>query len=115
MKKKENSRNNVFKTIFLVIIIFLNVEIGLFICEQNNLLDEPYDWGNRNDIPFKINECNELFRSNPNKLKIIMIGDSRVNQAFYPEQFDNYFNNETITYNLGFSATGALFQMFLFS
>lgn len=113
MKKEKKNRNNFYKAIFLVIIIILNVEIGLFICEKNDLLDEPYDWGNRNDIPFKINECNKLFRSNPNKLKIIIIGDSRVNQAFYPEQFDNYFNNETITYNLGFAGTAAIFQMFL--
>ena len=113
MKEKGNSRKKIFKAIFLGIIIILNVEFGLFICEQNNILVEPYNWGNRNDIPFKINECNELFKNNPNKLKIIMVGDSRANQAFYPEQFDNYFNNETITYNLGFAGTAAIFQIFL--
>ncbi|MGQ4875294.1 MAG: hypothetical protein ACP6IY_14615 [Promethearchaeia archaeon] len=87
--------------------MIFSVEIILRIMEYNNMLDEPYLWGTRNEIPYKINECKKLFNDpkNKNKIKVVAIGDSYLEGAFDPFTFDRFFNNKTISYNIGIKGT----------
>jgi len=116
MNKKRVTQNKTeIKAVLTALMILACIEGVLWILETNNFLDEPYHWGNRNDIPFKINQCKHLF-SNPihrDKIKVIAIGDSKSERAFDPYTFDEYFNNKTISYNFGISGCSIRFQAFL--
>jgi len=110
---KFKDKKKVLKIIAMMMVFSFSLEISLFCVEQNNLFIEPYNWGNRNEIPFKINECNKLFSENPDKYKVIFIGDSMGEMAFDPITFDNFFNQTTISYNLAFQAVGVMFESLL--
>lgn len=111
--KVEKNNSNFYKSIIFSILLLITIDILFIIPENENLFEEPYDWGNRGDIPFKINECKSIFAENQGKLKIIVIGDSRGQQALWSQELDKKFDNQTITYNLCFAGTGALFQISL--
>ncbi|GAB4323707.1 MAG: hypothetical protein Kow0069_28910 [Promethearchaeota archaeon] len=98
------------KGAILAIILLGVVELTFRSLEARGALGEPYDWGSRNRIPFKLNEARRLFNSNPGKLRVVMLGDSRPELAFDPFQFDDAFNDTTIAYNLAESGTGVRFQ-----
>ncbi|MHA1646357.1 MAG: hypothetical protein ACTSVL_02190 [Promethearchaeota archaeon] len=110
---KFKDKKKVLKIIGMMMVFSFSIEISLFCVGQNNLFIEPYNWGNRNEIPFKINECNKLFSENPDKYKVIFIGDSMGEMAFDPITFDNFFNQTTISYNLAFQAVGVMFESLL--
>ncbi len=102
------------RSILIPMIILSSFEISLGILDVNNQLGEPYQWGNRNDIAFKINEAKALFSQYPpNILKILVIGDSCAVYDVDPRGVDNYFNHTTITYDLGIYATSNRLQIFL--
>ena len=113
MMRKRTDKHAGLKSLAFALIILAGFELTLTILESNNQLEEPYDWRNRLDIGYKINQCIQLFKENPEKIKVLVIGDSRVQQALWSRKFDSYFNNRTITYNLAFPATGTLFQSYL--
>lgn len=113
-KKRKIKKDNIIKALILMIFILCFFEIYLFFWSENDNI-EPYQWGSRTEIPYKINDCYELFSNHKHKDKtrIVIIGDSRPECAFYPEICDEYFDDETISYNLAISGTGILVQSFL--
>lgn len=115
MKRVRGKKRHIeVKAIAITFIIFFSVERFLFILDSNNLIDEPYLWGNRSEIAYKLNKCKELF-NNPkhkNKLKILIVGDSVGELAFDPFKFDNLSENKTISYNLCITQTAVRFQSF---
>lgn len=110
-KKRKNKKDNIIKALILMIFILCFSEIYVFFWSKNDLI-EPYQWGSRNEIPYKINDCYKLFSNpkNEGKTRIVIIGDSRPECAFYPELCDENFDDETISYNLAIPGTGILVQ-----
>ncbi|MHA2243974.1 MAG: hypothetical protein ACXADY_03315 [Candidatus Hodarchaeales archaeon] len=102
-QKKNSPRNQFIKSILIMIILLSAVEGLLWVLEDKNDLPEPYAWGSRPVVTYKINQCKELFsrRENQGKIKILLIGDSRAQTSFDPHFCDIYFRNLTISYNLG--------------
>ncbi len=108
--EKKKIKGQFIKALFLAFIIIMGLETCLYIMEVSGLLPEPYEWGNRPDIPYKFNECQELFTQNSGKLKVVTVGDSRPELAFDPFFFDALFTNKTISFNLASSGTKIKFQ-----
>jgi hypothetical protein len=94
------------KAIILSIIMLFSSEYMLAYMQEKDYLGEPYEWGNRNIIPTKINLAKKLFSANPDRIPVVVVGDSRVERALDPCKFDDFFNNKTITYNIGIPGTG---------
>jgi len=122
-KKQQIKKNNLlkrlkttFKSGFIVSIIILTaIEMYMWYLESNGYLVEPYEYGTRLDISFKINECYELFnkQENQEKLRIVIIGDSRAETGVDPKLLDFYFNKKTISYNLAIFDSAVRFHYFL--
>lgn len=110
---KLKNKNNALKIFGMMMVFFFSMEISLFYVEQNSLVIEPYNWGNRHEIPFKINDCHKLFSENPDKYRVIFIGDSMGEMEFDPLLFDNFLNQTTISYNLAFQGVGVMFESLL--
>ncbi len=113
-KEKKNQYLNK-KALFVCVSILISVEFTLWIMEINDQIDEPYLWGSRNIIAFKINDCRKLFNSDENedKIRVVAIGDSYLEAAFDPNSFDEFFNNKTISYNFGLQGCAVPFQSFI--
>ncbi|MFX0100378.1 MAG: hypothetical protein ACFFCS_12420 [Candidatus Hodarchaeota archaeon] len=102
IKIKLNKKSkDIIKSFFLLLLVVSGFEITLLILEKGEILPEPYDYGAYQDIPFKFNEAQSLFSQNPDKIKIAILGDSRPRCGIDPHYIDEYFDNKTITYNLG--------------
>ena len=112
MKDSKKLFSDFKKTVIIFLIGYILIEAYLWYLETNEGFVEPYEWGNRNDIPYKISECSKLFaeKENRDKIKIIIIGDSGPESGFNPELLDTLFDKKTISYNLGFYATGVRVQ-----
>lgn len=106
--KKRKIRKQVLQSLVLTLTILILLEGSLGILEMTNSLPEPYEWGSRQIISWKINECRKLFSQpeHKNKIKVVIVGDSKPQVSFDPHFMDNYFNNITISYNLGFRGIG---------
>ena len=103
----------VFQTgVFVSILLLISIESYLWYLESNGYLVEPYEYGNRMDISYKINECYNLFNKNENKdkIKVIIIGDSRAETGFDPALLDFFFDKKTISYNLAIFDSAVRFQ-----
>jgi len=112
--KRDVLKHPEIKAFICAVVIFSFLEGFLWILEINNLTEEPYLWGNRNFAPYKINQCKRLF-SDPqhkDKIKVVSVGDSVCLYAFNPYKFDEYYKNETISYNLAIKGTSVRFQSF---
>jgi len=108
---KKKTKHPVLKTLSVCVLTLMLCEGFLWVLEANNLIIEPYEWGEREDIPFKVNECHALFSKpeNQNKVKVLMLGDSRPMTSLNPHKLDTLFNNKTITYNLAIARTSIRF------
>ncbi|MFX1503603.1 MAG: hypothetical protein ACFFDH_21765 [Promethearchaeota archaeon] len=112
--KIKKKKDLIIKTFVLMIFILISTEAYLWFWSEGDNI-EPYEWGSRLEIPYKVNDCYELF-SNPknrHKTRVLIIGDSRPESAFYPELFDEYFNDKTISYNLAIAGTAIPVQALL--
>ncbi|MFX1383496.1 MAG: hypothetical protein ACFFBP_13725 [Promethearchaeota archaeon] len=112
--KKKEKKHLVIKTLILILIFLTSVEIYIWFWSKGDKI-EPYEWGSRLDITYKINECYDLFtnREHKDKTKIVIIGDSRPECAFYPKLCDDYFDDKTISYNLAIAGTAIRVQSLL--
>jgi hypothetical protein len=114
MEKPKKQNRSLLKTVLVIVLIMGSLEITLDFLQFNNTLGEPYQWGDRSDIPFKINEARSLFSGYSSRtVKILIYGDSRAEYDVDPRVIDTFFHNSTISYNLGLSATSNKFQTFL--
>ncbi|MBD3187311.1 DUF1574 domain-containing protein [Candidatus Bathyarchaeota archaeon] len=99
-------------SLILVTSLFLFVDTALNFTTSDGIAREPYTWGDRNEIPVKFNLCLDLFGQHPGKKRVIILGNSRPESGFDPKQFDSYFNNETISFNLAIRGTWMMFTAF---
>lgn len=97
-------------SIVFCLILMISTEGIMFLLEDQEIFKEPYEWGSRDDIPTKINLALELFLKNPGKKRVVVLGDSRVERALDPFQFDDYFKGKTITFNIGIEGTAVQAQ-----
>ena len=114
-REKPTKKYSEIKAITLTLLIISSAEIYLWVLELNFSIEEPYLWGNRLMVPYKLNRANELFSHHENheKLKIITMGHSVAFRGFNPFTLDVLFNNKTISYNFGIWGTSVKFQAFL--
>ena len=116
-KTKSHKRfiSGIKKAFILFILGYILLECVLWFSEDNGTLIEPYAWGNRNEIPYKINHCHDVFSDpkNKDKVKIVIVGDSGPETAFNPELLDSLFFHKTISYNLAFYGTAIRVQSLL--
>ena len=110
LRKKKKLKSIIMKEFLVFIFGLIFIEGFLWRLEQIGYLGIPYEWGIRNDIAFKINDCIELFNDpdNEDKIKIVIIGDSVAECGFNPQYLDMLFNKKTISYNLALAGTASL-------
>ena len=108
IKKKIHS----FSKILVFFLIIMNFELNFYLLSQAWHY-EPYNWDNRNEIAFKINECITLFseEENNNKYRIVIIGDSQAESNINPRIIDEFFQHTSISYNLGFYASPLVLEV----
>ncbi|WP_371803592.1 hypothetical protein [Candidatus Lokiarchaeum ossiferum] len=113
VKGRKVKKEDGLRTIFIIFIFVFSSEAILYLFEYRNPNYEPYNWGSRNEISYKINECKKLFEENQNKTKILLFGDSVGEMMFNPLQIDLKSKNKTISYNMAFEGVGIRFESFL--
>ena len=113
--KKKGLKSKLIKEFLVFGFGLILIEGFLWHLEEVGYLGVPYEWGIRNDIAFKINDCIELFNDpdNKDKIKIVIIGDSVAECGFKPQYLDQLFNKKTISYNLAIAGTASLVHSFI--
>ncbi|MBD3187310.1 hypothetical protein GF325_10805 [Candidatus Bathyarchaeota archaeon] len=107
-----NSKKTTLYSLVFVICTLFTCEISIAAFELTGIIYEPVEWGERNNIPKKFNDCLKLFNQNPGKKRVVVVGNSQPLFAFNPYSFDEFFDHVTITYNLGIGGTAISFQSF---
>ncbi len=108
--KRTRYKKDLIKSFAVCLIFLISGECLFWGLDASGIIGVPYDWGSRNLVAFKINECRRLFNQNPNKFKIIGIGDSMMEMGLNPILLDSLFDGNTITYNLGLAGVAVRFE-----
>ncbi len=108
--KSYRFKKELLKSFTFCILFIISSEITFWGLEAGGIIGEPYEWGSRNIVAHKINECRRLFNQNPNKFKIVAVGDSMIEMGLNPLLLDSFFENKTITYNLGLAGVAIRFE-----
>lgn len=107
MLKKKIKRNHLIKSLSFFLLLIAIFEGTIAILEKDGNMFEPYNWDSRMEISIEVNEAKTLFLRDENqkKIKIVTMGDSRIERSFNPYLNDDLLENKTISYNLGIHGT----------
>lgn len=108
--KAKTSSKRMLKAWFFTFLLLGTFESSLILLDASDNLLEPYEWGIRNEIALKFNECSKIFDENEDKLKIVILGDSRAQTGIDAMAIDRFFNHTTISFNLAINATEIIFE-----
>ena len=67
-KRRDKRNTHIIKSLIIAGLVLSIIEGSLYCLEVDKSLFEPYEWGDRLDIPYKINDCIKLFSLPENEL-----------------------------------------------